>query len=371
MPFILNSKKFIKIGVDGGDFIPFSKVDSGIQRIVDSFLKTMVDFNKKKKRYFINYYYFGQQKSKKFFNLFKFKKLPKKFFSSFFLPLNFLIDKNDVFLGFSSALPFLIVPFCSKKIVFLYDLGFMKFPYFYSNFYRLKKQTEKALRQADKVVVLSESIRKEIKTFFLKKTTVIYPGLNHLDFAYDLKKKFSKSFFFNKQFFLYVGVVKPIKNLEKIFYFFYHFVNKTKTNNCFLVIIGKKEKNYFKKLLKDYYFKKIKKRVIFKEALTDKELVWYYQNALSLLNFSYEEGFCFPVFEALYLKNFAIVNSLPIYHEFKKYFPNLIICKNDKEVILAMEEIMLKKKRRTVGCLTPENFTWKNFAQKLLELVEN
>jgi len=371
MPFILNSKKrLIKIGIDGGDFVPFSPVKSGIQRIVDSFLK---EISKLKNNNFIfNYYHFSAEDHPT--GVVTYKRLPKEFFASLSLPLHFLMDGNDIFLGFSAYLPDLLAGFNGKKIVFLYDLGFLKYPSFYSNPKKLKNNLTRVIKSADRVITLSNYAENQIERYFSadeKKIVRLYPGLNH----FAGKNLINQLIEF--KYFLYVGVIKPIKNIEGLFRCFNRFLQLSSDKGYHLVLIGEREKEYFNSLLTSSDYKKIKSKVIFLGNVSDDKLIDYYLKAVALINFSYEEGFCFPVLEALSLGKIAVVNNLPIYNEFKPYFNNLLMGKNEREIVQLMIKVTEDSKKtfsnfkviRRLGVDYLRRFSWNNFSKKLLEII--
>lgn len=376
MASILKSKKIIKVGVDGGDFIPFSQVKTGIQRIVDSFLKQLTQINGD--NFIFNYYYFSGKNQPLFksstqdltkINL-SIKRLPKKLFASLFLPFYFKKDSNDVFLGFSGYLPKALNLFGRKKIVFLYDLGFFKYPQLYQNPWRLVENTLEVLKVADRIVVLSKyaktEILKRLATVEPKKIVVIYPGVNHL-----FGGKEPTNQLINLNYFLYVGIIKPIKNIEGLFRIFYYFLKRINNQRYRLVLVGTKEEKYFQKLLNNRYYLKLKEQIVFKDNLSDQQLVNYYLQSISIVNFSKEEGFCFPIWEGLALGKKAIVNNLAVYHEFKPRFDNLLIGKNEEEII----DLMIKTAKNHSRSLTPvqsvkQYLNWKNFTERLLAIIE-
>lgn len=371
MPSILNLKKTIKIGIDGGDFVPFGKVDSGIKRIVDSFLKETGKL--KNEDCIFNYYYFDKEifSSDHLTGVLTYKKLPQKLFASWFLPLHFLKDANNVFLGFSGYLPPLINLINTKKVVFLYDLGFLKFPQFYFKVQKLKNRVSESIKSADRIITLSDYAKKQIVRHFStdeKKIVRLYPGLDHFGPNSSMVQIIELS-----KFFLFVGVIKPVKNIQLLFYYFYNFLKQSSDRNYQLVIIGQKEEKYFENLLKDQYYLKLKEKIIFKDNILDQELIKYYLQSIALLNFSYEEGFCFPVLEALSLGKKAIVNNLPIYHEFKDRFANLLIGKNEKEIVQFMCQAAANVSRKFKYQKPPETavFKWANFTKNLLWTIVN
>ncbi len=367
MPSFSNSKKrLIRIGIDGGDFVSFGKVDSGIKRIVDSFLREIGKL--KSEDYIFNYYYFGKSELKKKVANINFIRLPEKFFASIFLPIQFIKDRNSLFLGFSGYLPSLISLINTKRVVFLYDLGFIKYPQFYSNPKKLKNNLTRVMKLADKIITLSDYSKKQITKYFSadeKKIVRLYPGLDHFA-GKNLINQLIKF-----KYFLYVGVIKPIKNIEGLFKRFYQFLQLSPEKKYYLILIGEKEEEYFNSLLTNGDYKKIKRKVIFLNNISDDELVNYYLKATALLNFSHEEGFCFPVLEALSFGKKAIVNDLPIYHEFEDKFDNLLVGKNEREIVQLMvgeaERVNRydRNKRPKEGVI----FKWRDFTEKLLEII--
>lgn len=363
MPSFLNLKKIIKVGIDGGDFVPFSNVHSGIQRLVDSTLKGLM--KRRYKNLIFNYYYFGEKLVKKEVEYLNFVRVPRRGFSTFFLPIFFKRDDNDVFLGFSSFFSPLLNSLARKKIIFLYDLGFIKNPKFYSKAELLKKKLYFSVKNTDKIITLSHYVKNEIISQFenevADKIEVIYPGLDHLNSIKD-KESDQK---INFKYFLFVGVIKPGKNIKSLFQVFFRFIEKKGDKNYRLLLIGNKETDYYRELLVSPEYQKIKEKVVFLKNVTDQELIGYYQKAEAVLNLSCEEGFGFPVFEALSLGKKVIVNNLPIYQEFKKIFEQLYIGQNGKEIVFLMNQVTKIKNKP----LSKNIFKWKNFVDQLIKII--
>ncbi len=325
----------IKVGLDAGDYSPGSRVENGIQRIVASFLKEIS--NTKNKNFFFDYYYFDNKNNSLRRSNFSFNKLPRRFFASFFLPLNIIKNKDHVFLALSGHIPFWLQFAPVKKILFIYDLGFIKYPQFYPNWKRLTKQTVRSIDLADKIIVLSDYVRADLLRMFpclkSKKIIRIYSGIDHIKKVKPAKIKRELG-----PYLLYVGVIKPSKNIAGLIKYFAQLPDKTLK----LVLIGKKEKDYYREIITSSDCQLVKNRLLFLEGVSDQELTAYYRDAQEVLNFSQEEGFCYPVLEALALGKKTTTNDLPLYQEFKKYF-------------------------KTPGI--PEIFTWKHFTRQLLAII--
>ena len=354
----------MRIAVDGGNYNPENGVKSGIQRLIDSLLEQIQKINDQEIS--INYYYFGEGRFQPTVNINPVK-LPAAFFGNMHLPLNVIKDRNEAFLGFSGFLPTALYLTKIKKVLFLHDLGFIKFPKLYSNPKKIIEDTKRSIRQADKIVVFSDTVKKDIMSTYASmieqnKITRIYAGADHLlRYRNHIGSKPSQG-----NYFLYVGVVKPVKNIEKLFLLFQEFIAKKSNENFKLILIGPHEEEYFKKITNLPLYNQIKNNVYFIEDVSDSLLAQYYLHATCVLNFSQEEGFCYPVLEALAFGKPTIVNNLLIYKEYRKYFKNLLIGSSDKQIIKLMENA---KKNKSNKAKLPEIFMWSNFTSSLLKVI--
>lgn len=354
--------KITRIAIDAGGLPPLGRVRNGIQRLTNSFLLKLLE---SKSKVFINYYYFTTSRNRVFqasANL-REHRLPSKFFGSVSLPINIIKDKNEVFLGFSGYLPRLLSRAKINKIIFVHDLGFIKFPQYYANPNKMKQDIEFSLKYADKIVVFSDFAKEELKQQYPEvpnsKIKRIYAGTDHLLEMPVLPQ-------IKSDYFLYVGVIKPIKNILFLLAVFNQYVAKTKNTTTKLILVGDHEPIYLQEIINSSTYNKLKHRIIFKENVTDSEIVEYYSSARALLNFSLEEGFCYPVLEALRFGKVTIVNDLSLYQEYKKYFSNLLIGKNTSGLVKLMEQANMTKESKIN--LESKMFSWKSFTKQLLEL---
>jgi len=362
-------QNLIRVGIDGGDFVPGQKVRSGISRLVDSFVRTLHEYPETRIQWF--YYHFSPKNNKT--PILKFVRLPRRFFSSLFVPLALLAQRMDIYLAFSGVLPSIRI-FDKKSIVFLHDFGFFDNPEKYRFPEKMKWQTEYALFAADRIVVFSDYIKKQVFERFpkIKKEKVIriYPGADHIVDTNTVKKP-------DYRYFLFVGVIKPAKNIEELFLRFSMVRKMIKGANFKLVLIGSKERQYFDNLTKTKAYLENIDNIVFVEDATDDELYWYYKHCIALLNVSYEEGFCYPVVEALHLGCHVVVNDLALYKEFKSIYRTLHIMKNTDEYIvelvkLSVNNIAFNRKEVTVKAVITNKttqLTWKNFRKDLISVI--
>lgn len=356
-------QNIIHVGIDGGDFIPGNDVKSGIQRLVKSCLTSIALLKNTDKKWF--YYFFGNKQSRDFSKSFIYRNLPTRFFSSLFLPFRMVFDRVHIYLGFSGILPHLVRVLGRKSIIFIHDFGFYAHPEYYRDPEKMKWQTEYAIYGADRIVVFSDYIKSQIfsrfPTISRDKVIRIYPGADHI-----MKPQTIPAM--NEKFFLYVGVIKAAKHIELLFEYFHEFLVTLNDKNIKLILIGSKEKTYFQKISQSQIFKKISHNLIFLNNITDKELIQYYLNCYGLLNVSHEEGFCYPVVEALHLGRPVIVNDIPLYREFKPYFQSLHIEKDRKSFINSMQQAI--KQFMPSSRIIKSPFIWNKFARELLQVID-
>jgi len=157
-------------------------------------------------------------------------------------------------------------------------------------------------KQAKKIITVSQHTKQDlIKLFpqFKNKIKVIYNALDPKKFyilnpgeVKEFKKKLNL-----KKYLLYVGNTKPHKKVDFLIKIIYNL--KTKYNfTISLVIVGRKDKNYFslKKLISKL---KLNQEVVFFWEADDKDLLYFYNGCEAFLFASEYEGFGLPPLEAI------------------------------------------------------------------------
>ena len=117
--------KKIILGIDAGDFIPGSEVNSGIKRLIKQFIEKIKNYPE----YVVHYYYFSNEfpQHSVIANI-HYVRMPSTLYGSVHLPLGSLIRRDSIFFGFSGYIPQLPTVTNSKKIAFIHDFGFYKYP---------------------------------------------------------------------------------------------------------------------------------------------------------------------------------------------------------------------------------------------------
>ncbi len=215
----------------------------------------------------------------------------------------------DIFHGLSGELPFKWSKKSIKKIVTIHDLIFMKFPQYYSWFDRKihSWKFKKAAESADLVIAISEQTKRDIIQYLKipeSKIRVVYQGC-HKAFkekpTHEYFKATREKFKLPERFILNVGTIEERKNLLSI-------IRSLKDTDIPLVVVGKKQKTYFKKI--ERFLNKNKVKVQFLEKVTMDELAAIYRCADIFVYPSFYEGFGIPVIEALFSGTPVITSNL-------------------------------------------------------------
>lgn len=192
-----------------------------------------------------------------------------------------------------------------KMIVTIHDLTHLVLPEFLPNklaYFYAKFMMWIAIKKATKIITVSENSKKDILNFFKvnpEKIEVIYNGVGE-----EFVKKEQKNIEYlynrfnipkNKKILMYVGNLKPHKNLERLLEAYSKIRNIEDTK---LLLVGKAFEKY--NLLDDKEQNlNIKDKVIHTGIVTQEELVDLY-NLTDLFVFpSLYEGFGLPILEAL------------------------------------------------------------------------
>ena len=221
---------------------------------------------------------------------------------------------------------------------------------------------EKAIYQADGIIAISESTKKDIIKFYPdipeSKIRVIYHGTNHL-----CQPECPKSLALPSRYILYVGTRNSYKNAALLMKSISEKLQREK--DLHLLFIGggsfsDGESAYIKQL-------HIEDKVMQYNA-TDAELAYIYQHAECFVYPSAYEGFGFPILEAFDNKCPVIcsnTSSLPeVGGEAAIYFsPD-----NCEELTQKIDELLsdedLRNKHIALGAERVKKFTWERTAQE-------
>ncbi len=281
------------------------------------------------------------------------------------LPIELRRHPVDVFLGLSQMIPFS----AARMIGFVYDLGFLRYPWAYpGSLARLEMQTRQLIKRSDHIVAISKSTKEDIARTYrtnANRVTVSYPGIDQRFTASGVKHKEQHPYI------LHVGALKRGKNIPFAIRAFKRFIDKTKKPYEFLLVGG------------DYWSDRTIPQVIEKLGLWDRvklagyvpepALPSYYRGASALLITSLWEGFCLPATEAMR-------SDCPVVYAKTGSLPEIVgnaglVFEKDNEGDAATSlsritgSAALRNKLTEMGFLRSEQFTWRAFARRIHRIV--
>jgi glycosyltransferase involved in cell wall biosynthesis len=264
----------------------------------------------------------------------------------------FIFHKIDVFIALSQAIP-RHHPF--KIIGIVHGLDFFK-EFHGKNLKKLKKNTDFMIENSNVVITTSNFLSRSIeKTYKINDVKVLNLGTN-LYF-----KKDGDSYKNKNPYFLFVGSLKPSKNLNRIIKAFLAF-QKNNNQKYDLLIIGGDFwfPGYFKELMRKIKSKNIK----YLGMVPNKELPKYYRGAVALVSPSLYEGFGLPLVEAMKCGCPVIAGNKSAEGEVVGEGGILVDPFDYKKISNAMGQIVENnKKLRKLALKSADRFSWNKFAK--------
>jgi glycosyltransferase involved in cell wall biosynthesis len=215
-------------------------------------------------------------------------------------------DNLDVFVS-----PAFLLPMAKKTcyVSVFYDLSVFLLPEYWlrrgtaRNWLSLRMLLPLALWRADHVVALSAATQNDIVARFPRataKVTHIHCPFDPARFAQYPVDQLGAEPSVGKPWFLYVGVMSPTKNLERLLAAFRTF-KQTDSMGFSLVLAGRDSGNFGRGVLMPLVQRLgLKDSVVWRDFVDDAELARLYRGAHALLLPSLLEGFGYPIVEAMY-----------------------------------------------------------------------
>jgi glycosyltransferase involved in cell wall biosynthesis len=351
---------------------------SGMWRFALNMIKKIIEIDKKNSYIFFVNDNYGSNFVEQDINI-RLYNLNLKLFSiaeQFILPSVLKRTKIDIFHSFSFAAP-LFSP--CKTVITIYDLIHLLFPQNYSCKLALyyKLIVARCIRQTNKFLTISENSKSDIINLLgvsPEKVAVIYGAVDDLFQPMEksnLKMKMSKQFGINKDFMLYVGNMRPHKNLLLLIEAFY----KSLSLNPDLILVICAEKAYSFNAVSDKITKLgIEEKVFFVDNISDENLALFYNAARALILPSLYEGFGLPPLEAMACGTPVLASDIKPLREVlgdaALFFNPSDIEGMSRVMVKVLTDRQLQDNLSKKGSEWARQYSWEKSARELLSLYE-
>lgn len=361
------------IGVDAGCLgIHDKRLQVGVYQVAKNLFEELGKIDKKNKYVLYSFYPIERGVMKGFGERMENRILNSKGWLKIQLPFAILKNKVDIFLGLSQAIPGTL-PFSSHPytIGFMYDIAFQKFPNMYfDSSKKLQAQTDYLIKNADKIIAISETTKKDIIHEYKinsKKIDVLHLGVSK-EFNQNDKKYLSKN-----PYFLYVGALKPIKNVPTIIQAFSYFVEKTNFDYELYIVGGDKWLDEKITITLQQISPEVKNKIYFLGYVDNEILTNLYRGATVFISPNFYEGFGLTFLEAM-------ISGCPVIGSTAGSIPEvvgeagiLVNSQDEKAIGEAMVRIVKDKKLRNElvkeGINRSKKFSWEKFGKGVLEII--
>lgn len=363
-------EKGLVIGVDAGCLgVKDERLKVGVYQVAKNVMQELADLDQKN-HYILYSFYPIDKKLMQRLGL-QFRNIivkPSRGWMKIWLPLRLFVDKPDVFIGFSQSLPKRLPGSNYRSLVLLYDLAYERFPEFYGDYFRLQKNTSFAVLKADKILTISQFSKKDIVQQYPDTQDKIEAG-----YLGVIVPQIVSAYKPVRPYFLFVGALKPAKNLPTVLRAFNLFSSMSKKSYDLLVVGGDKwlDTNIaveFAKLPKD-----IQKKIYFRGVVSDKKLWELYKGATALLMPSLYEGFGLPALEAMAIGCPVIASRVGALPEVVGDAGCLVTSEDEKSLAQYMKLVVtdstMRNQLKQKGIERAKTFSWVSFATQVLDII--
>ena len=310
---------------------------------------------------------------------FHFKEIEyRKLWTQYGLAKELIKNPVDVFFTAIHSIP-MIRSSKTKFVVMIHGLEY-QYTLGYKNplnRFFIERPIKYAIKHSDKIITPSLATKEEILkrnwNVDEKKIEVVYEGVSEEFYPKSEEEinKIRKKYEIGKNpYLLFVSTIQPRKNIPNMIRAFSQFINENKNmKNTLLLIAGKKGWDYEKSLEAPQKYG-IEKNVKFLGRVPEEDLPVLYSGAKGYINVSFEEGFGLPLLESMACGIPSVVSNIPAHKEVGDYLPVYVDPNNIENIKDGIFEIMTRSFDKKDFIERSKNFSWKNTAEKTLEVLE-
>lgn len=288
-------------------------------------------------------------------------------------------DKYDIIFSPTHYIP-IVSPI--KRVVTIFDLAFLYFPEMFTNrdLWQLKSGTNFSVKNADHIITISHSTRKDImKSYNIAKDkiTISYPGFDSQIFhpigEQEGIKQVLNKYSIEGGYIIYIGTIQPRKNISRLIEVI------ARINNLKLVVVGKttgqgRNAWMFEEILKKPQQLGVEDKVIFTGFVPTEDLPYLINGAQAYVLVSLYEGFGIPVLEAMACGVPVVASEISSLPEVVGDAGLLVDPYSVDQIEQAIRTIITDKKLRQkkieLGLKQAEKFSWNKMAKTVLKVLE-
>jgi len=296
---------------------------------------------------------------------------PQKLWTKIALPLKLFSQKQKLSFFYTPAhysphfSPFPTIPT-------IHDLGYLhtQEQFTKKDIHQLVHWTKRSLDQATHIATVSQFSKNELKRIYHipdEKISLVYNGID-TNIKINTKgiPKTLKKFKITKPYFLYLGTLKPNKNIPLILKAFKDFL---KTDQSHQLVIAGKKGWLFDEIFQTTKDLKLKDQVIFTDYISEEEKWQLYSKATCSLLPSTYEGFGIPALESMLVNTPIIASNIPPLKEVIQEKGLFINPHKKEELTNAMHQMVKNRQKYQKGLIAQaKKFTWKNSAKQLMDI---
>jgi glycosyltransferase involved in cell wall biosynthesis len=259
-----------------------------------------------------------------------------------------------------------------NKALVIYDILPVKYPQCYKRMkYYVKFMLPLILKTSKMLFFISESAKEETHNYFDISNIpfkIIYPGYDTESFK-TREKGFIKTNYGYDKYFLYVGEMRPYKNISNAV-LAYH---RSNLLDYKFLIVGKKDNKFYPDVQKLVDELKLNENVIFLDYVSCHELPYFYNDAIAFVFPSEYEGFGLPPLEAMASGLPVITTKFTSIPEVCGNAPIYIDPKNISDISSAIINIVsdgnLRMNLREKSLERAKLFSWEKCAKEYYDVL--
>ncbi len=257
------------------------------------------------------------------------------------------------------------------QVLTVHDMTHEKFPLFFasSGAKRFIANKKRCIEKADSIICVSNATKKAlIDTYGIddKKISVVHHGLS-TNFVSEAEIPTEYLNILKKEYFLFVGNRGLYKNFDFFIKSFLHW-NKNKGYNLVLVGGGSLSKDELK-IIKHFGMEEHVKYLGF---VDEKYLKYIYSRSKAFIFPSLDEGFGFPILEAISSKTQVLASDIEAFKEIGESMLTYFNPRNSESLLAALDQSLLSKTTKeefeSRAKYVISKYSWNTCVDKTLEV---